>query len=554
MKKLGIYARQSREKETTGSIDDQVLNGKLKAQMLDYDYELYIDRGKSAAGESLDNRPEMQRMLNDIDLGVISAVYVYDESRLTRNYKNKEDIKKILKDRKILLYTSIDGIVNFEDANNELMSDIRTIFARKLITDTTAKIKGVLRNRVIAGKAHGGPLKPYGYTSDPEKMLIIDEEESVIIKQIFNYSLSGLGSGKIAEVLNSNGIPTRGNKVLKNGINLRSKLDNKIRNIPKEKIKWAGNTILSILKNPLYKGERIYKGESFDAPAIVEPHIWDDVQTQIEKNKNRTGKVKHQYLLKELCFCGRCGSTFVGRTRENKKDHYYYCFSKRDKQKKCGIRSLNIDYLDEVVWYAVSNSNTIASFALAEIEKRKNPTYKKSLIAEKTRLERELNEEKEGKKKIIELCRKGILTDEEIESNLKDIKNAIIQIEKKIAELRLKIEHEVDIENAIDEIAEFQKQLDDIKFNATFELKHVIIRLLVEKITIDFDDALDQYIIELLVRIPGGREMQTLFLNKGQEPNLLNYSPDKDKYYQNYLKRSNNLTSESPPYSIRPHR
>ena len=50
------------------------------------------------------------------------------------------------------------------------------------------RIKRALERNVKDGKVMGGPFKPFGYQKGPENKLIIFEEESEIIKRIFDNS------------------------------------------------------------------------------------------------------------------------------------------------------------------------------------------------------------------------------------------------------------------------------------------------------------------------------------------------------------------------------
>ena len=65
-----------------------------------------------------------------------------------------------------------------------------------------------LENAIKKGHWTGGKFMPLGYKR-VEKKLVIDEEESEIVKDIFNLYLSGLGTKRIARELNKRKIPTR---------------------------------------------------------------------------------------------------------------------------------------------------------------------------------------------------------------------------------------------------------------------------------------------------------------------------------------------------------
>ncbi len=521
MQRLGIYVRQSREKETTGSIDDQRLKGIKKASDLGIgSYEVYIDHGESAVYDTLENRPEMLRLISDIKRGAITDVYVYDESRLTRNQQTKLIIKSIFADHSIKIYTEIDGTIDFADSNQEFMSDIRTLFAVKSVRDNAIKIRSVLKNRVIDGKAHGGILKPFGYTGDENKNLVVDKKEAEIIVDIFNMHLKGLGSGSIANELNRRGVETKGRKLLKNGINVKNRYNGEIKNIANEELIWVGNTILNILKNPIYKGQRVYKGEFYTAPAIVTPAIWESVQGQIKKNKQMTGKVKHQYLLRGLCYCGRCGSTFAGRTRLSKKDHYYYCVSKL-KTVKCGIRSINIDFLENLIWYRIVNNENIIPLIEKKVEEVQNPEYIRVISIKRAEIINQLGLVEKAKEKMLDLYSENLINKEDVTKKLTKNKEEINKLNFELDQINLELDDIERLRVGFDDVLEYINKIGEIERTVNFDVKRDLIRSAVEKVIIDYDDTTEVY--NITVKFSYHRNLRIYHLKKGVAPVFTDY-------------------------------
>lgn len=515
-KTLGIYARQSREKETTGSIDDQILQGQKKAVELSMIPKIYTDRGQSAAYDTLDNRPQFLQLLSDVESGLIDAIYVYDESRLTRNQDTRHEIKKVLIKHNILVHTTLDSIINYSDQYHEMFSYFRTFGAAKTVRDGSLKNRSVLRNRAAEGKAHTGILKPYGYTGDAKQMLIVEEEEAVVIKEMFKLAQQGFGSSKIANILNEREIPTKGRKLLKNGIQLKTK------HIPNEKLNWAAGTVLAILKGTIYKGERHYKGEIFPAPAIIDSDTWEEVQQQILKNTNAPGLNKYNYLLKNLCVCGRCKRDFCGRTRPDQKDHVYYCASKREKNKqdRCGIRSLNITYLEDMVWFMVCNSSLIPELAMEEVNNLQNPDYIIEIKQEKKRLEAKLKQEEQNKIFTFNMLKKGLLTEEEAEKEMGNNLIVMQNLKNQISEINIKLNNSNAVIEKINYSQEFLKAYSGISATTDFKLKYEMIRLFVDKIIINYSEIEEKYTVEVEVKFPETKELHTFILNKKGEPTI----------------------------------
>lgn len=505
---LGIYARQSRNdgiKES--SVVDQINQGKLKASELKLDYKVYQDVNESAAYDSLENRPSFIKLLKDVEDGIIAAVFVYDQSRLSRNATTQLYIKRILSENKVKVYTILDGTIDYEDSDSELMSDIKTLFNIKYIRDTSKKIKSKLQLNVSRGKVGGGLFKSYGYKKGVDSMLVIDEEEAPVIKEIYHLYINGMGTGKIAEYLNKKGIPTKSSKVLKVGLHIEDKYTKQIKLIRKEEMQWAGAVVLEMIKNSIYKGDRKYRGKTYPAPAIIDTETWSLAQKQIIKNKNVGGKITHQYLLNDLLFCGRCGCGYKGRTRESKRDHIYYCTSKNNANVKCGIRSINIDYLNNIVWDMVTNSDTITKLALEEVSKLKNPDYLKELELNKKQLEAQIRLEEQAKSKTLELCKRGVLTLDEAEKDMQLNNTNIGAFKAQLLGIQSKLDNQKNTIKIIDEVKEAQNQLDKIKDTQDFETKQKLVKLFIEKVIINFDDSKQEFTLSFSIRLGTGNQI-----------------------------------------------
>lgn len=119
-------------------------------------------------------------------------------------------------------------------------------------------------------KQNGGVLGfniPYGYDY-VEGKLVVNDSESIIVKNIFNMYRNKLSMKKIAKILNQKKIPTKLNKI------------------------WGPQTISLILKNPLYCG--FLHWEDYLNPGEHVPIIDKNTFNEAQKNiKNKNFKTKH---------------------------------------------------------------------------------------------------------------------------------------------------------------------------------------------------------------------------------------------------------------------
>jgi len=348
--KIGIYIRVSTEEQRkTGiSLRDQEQRGIEFCIRNGYEFEVFSDGGFS--GElDIENRPELSRLVDKLltKPKEIDGVFVVDIDRLTRDAKLGFLLKQIFIENDIKLF-NVDGFeINLHDENEDLMMGIKFLLSSFELKKLRIRIKRALERNVKDGKVMGGPFKPFGYQKGPENKLIIFEEESEIVKRIFQMCIEGLSTRKIAELLNEEGVPTKRSKSEKGYLTFNGKKHTQFF--------WRDAVIHSMLKNPLYKGERRYKGNIYPSPIIIEEEKYELVQrilTQRNNFKNTTNK--HFYLLKGLIICPVCGMRFYGRKREDLSDNQYICCSQRLRN-FCGNRGINIDKMNKIIWDLVIN-------------------------------------------------------------------------------------------------------------------------------------------------------------------------------------------------------
>ncbi|WP_207533629.1 recombinase family protein [Desertivirga arenae] len=507
--KLGIYARQSRPKETNNSIEDQIEQGQGFAEQLKMDFNIYCDRGKTAATDSLKHRPEFEQLLEDIKAGIITAVYVMDLSRLARNERLNLELKEVFEKYKIKVYTIIDGVIDYNDSSCVMLYDFRSIINITAYKDQKFKVKSVLNKRASQGKAHGGVFKPYGYKGDEDKNLVIDVEEAAVVSEIYQLCLQGFGSSKIAKILTERNIPTK-SQVLNRGRKPEELIGTSVfHNVTK----WAAPVVLKILQNSIYKGDRNHKGNIYSAPVIIEPDLWEQAQVQIKRNRNKPGLSRHKYLLKDLCYCKRCGSPFCGRTRVSRKDHVYKCSSPKRNIGKCGIRGINIDTLESTVWFLITKSEVLIAKAKDEVNKLKNPEYLKDLRVEKERIEKSVLKEIKHQQFILDAVKEELMSDEVAKDRLVSSKECLQQLRNKLNSINQKIQSDAALVQKVDEVKAFVSIWTEQAFSNEFQYQYEIVRMFIEKIIIDFEEDKEIFTLEVHTKLPDLTQIQTVHLS-----------------------------------------
>ncbi len=493
-KTIGIYCRISRLKGEgkDKSINDQKLLGIAQADKLGYHYELYIDEGLSAASDDINDRPEFKRLLDDMKEGKLHAIYAYDQSRFERNPQIHHVFVGTVKEHIKEYYTEIDGLVDLNDPQVVLMANMVSIFNQYHVTMTKHKVKSVLNRNAREGKAHG--IIAYGYSKDKSGYLIIDDEESKVVQRIYDLSLKGFGTRAIANQLNQDGVPTRYNKIGIGVITVKNKYTGVPNSIPKASVKWAQNTIRTILRNPWYKGERVYKGEPIRVPAIISQQKWDKVQENLPKRTN-SSTVKYDYLMKGKLRCGRCGRNYYGRSRKDKSDHVYMCSSRRIKDGNCGNRGINIDKLDEFIWYRIINSSLFLKVLKRDFSfnENKGRTIEIKIVQKKN----EIAKMDQVRKRLITAYSNGVFEEEDLQKQLGELtaQRNKIYADLEILESQMKaFKHSTEI---LSSYHGFQQKLTHFRENLTFEEKQSIVDMFIENVVIAYNDDLKGYDLDI---------------------------------------------------------
>lgn len=471
---LGIYCRISKEKENGNdcSINDQKKTGIELAEKLNVNFEVYIDEGISGI-LPIDQRPSLNSLLDDIYSGKIHSVFVYDQSRLERSPEARFALNKVFKDEEIKLYTE-SGLVG-TDIESEFQGDLLSVINNFQVKLMSKKIKSVLKRNLSDGKVHAIP--PYGYVKGENNLMVVDEVQSEVIKRIYDLSLQGIGTNKIAELLNKDGVPTKYNLFNKGTVSVKNKYTNEISTRNKTEVTWNGGTIRNILTNTTYKGIRSFKGTDYSCPAIFKDIYWQQVNDNLKSNSNNGGKVAtYNYLLKGLLRCGKCGKNFYGKTRADKSDHFYMCSSKRKGQENCGNRSINIDVLDMLIWSKFVTDGKLLELIKIHYESLKNTNVVNELETEIKANLKELKTAEDSKSYFLNLVEIKAVDIEDIKPKMTEFNNKIKTLKASIYNnknqldsiLKSTKEDNKDLANIpslsfIDKVEVLKKYLRDIK-------------------------------------------------------------------------------------------
>lgn len=487
---IGIYCRISKEKEVgkDRSIEDQRQLGIELANKLGVDYEVYIDEGLSGT-LAINERPALYKLVQDTEDNKINMFYYYDNSRLERDPETYIILSKLFVKKNVKCFTnSGEVILNPESI---LLGTVMSAFNKFYVEITKQKVKSVLKRNAENGKVHA--ISPYGYKKDKDNLMIIDDVQAEVVKRIYALSLSGVGTLKIANILNKEGVPTAYNLIKKGGtLSVKNKYTNKVTTRDKSNITWAGGTIRNIITNTTYKGVKTFAGVEYECPAIFDKQYWQKVNDNLKNNSNTSGvNTEHKYLLKGLLRCGRCGRNYYGRTRISKKDNYYTCSSKRITNHNCGNRSLNIDILDDIIWNKFIGNGELTKLIESHFSNLNTSDILVEIQTEIKAFESKLKANDTSKNKLVDLVLNEVFSNEEVKTKMNGLRIERDALETKLYNLKEQLDSYKDNNNSIDSI------LKDLDFNVTnvgFNDRKDILKKYIKDIRIYYDDVKNYYL------------------------------------------------------------
>lgn len=348
-----IYARLSREDNLNGSDSIENQLAIIEAYLFSHPYlkeaGTYIDNGFT--GTDFD-RPNWQRLMEDVKDRKINCIVVKDLSRLGRNYiETGEFLEKICPFFGIRFIAINDNFdTETAEANGQLSVSLSNIINDYYAKDISRKVTSALRTKMENGE-YIGKWEKYGYLKSPENrnQLVVNPETAPVVQMIFRWRSEGMSYMRINKRLNDMGIPSPGQYKADRGITTNN-------NQKSHKILWNKHMVTDILKDIVYLGhlaqrkggQCLYAGVPYKRydeqdwivventhEALIEQELFDKVQevNRATAEKAKANHGKYDYLPKaeniygKKFTCADCGSVMkLVRSFSTKKDKVYFTF------------------------------------------------------------------------------------------------------------------------------------------------------------------------------------------------------------------------------------
>ncbi|MGH3905487.1 MAG: recombinase family protein [Pseudonocardiaceae bacterium] len=266
-------------------------------------------------------RPEWENVLTALRRGDCNALAVSDIDRAMRDPRTLEDLIDVVE-----LY----GVyVASRTGNIDLTTDAGISAARTLVNqrnqesrNTSRRVMDGMRHAAMAGRVHGGPLRPFGWRKD---RIRLNKREAAHIRREVPRIIAGVSPLRLAREWNERGVLTPSGG------------------------QWRSTTIRRIFLAPRICGLAIYRGEVLIdtegnkvrgqwEPILTEQEYdavvaaWRPAEAQMPSRLGGKGRgYRTKYLLSPFLRCGRCNARMIGTRRYDKKPgmgEIYRCPSK----------------------------------------------------------------------------------------------------------------------------------------------------------------------------------------------------------------------------------
>ena len=363
MDKYAIYLRKSRadlEAEKDGG-EDSLARHKAILLQVAARKGLYIEKiyQEIVSGETIEARPEIQRLINDCYEGKYKGILIVDVTRLSRGSQGDAQIildclKYSNTNNGVLVITPTKTYDIAHNPDDEEYMEFELFMSRreyKMIRKRMdrGKIQSIIEGNYLA--TH----RPYGYdivTNKTGRTLVPNEIEAPIVRQMFEWSVKeNITAGAIARRLTSMGIPTYSGAP-----------------------EWSLYSVKHILTNPVYMGKirwndrmtvkKLINGElSKSRPrsshndhyieidgkhskhALIDEETFRNAASKYHSDRTKAG-LKLINPLASLLYCQKCGTIMHYKAYDGNRNPRFAHKSSQNCKVKSALAS---DVLDAVV-------------------------------------------------------------------------------------------------------------------------------------------------------------------------------------------------------------
>ena len=341
---------------------------------------------------------------------------------------------------------------------------------------------------------------PLGYEPVPDaanpkrKRLMPLEREAVIVREVFNLRLQGMGGRAIAMRLNERGSLNRGRK-------------------------WNKTSVLHLLRNESVVGmtvlgkrnaqkkkispDQVVRVQSHEP--IIDQEVWDSVQTLLDAERpdsSRRGSEKSTWFFTGLVRCGKCGDAMQIESAKGRSKRYYY-YNCRNYQRGGGCENRRLpapdleEWLTDIICQKLLSPRNLSGIVvdLAKMSK----SWNADMTRRKAEVSAEISRLKQANDRLFSYLESP---DQELQVSdlaprIRSNNQQIEQLEKDLVALDMEaVPPEVD-DIEVDELSDFLKRL--VKESTDPRKVRMFFSDFIEDIRVEEDAVSINYFRELLV-------------------------------------------------------
>lgn len=336
-RRVAGYARVSTDHDDQFSSYEAQIDYYTKYIQSREDWEfvsVYTDEG--ITGTSTKRREGFKQMIADALDGQIDLIITKSVSRFARNTVDSLTTIRQLKEKGIEVYFEKENIWTF-DGKGELLLTIMSSLAQEESRSISENCTWGQRKRFADGKVTVPFNRFLGYDRGEDGNLVVNQQEAITIRRIYQMFLQGNTYHSIANALTADGILSPGGKT-----------------------KWSQSTVKSILTNEKYKGDallqksytvdfltkktKINEGEipqyyvEGNHEAIIDPDVFEMVQREIERRGKGRKYHSGAHAFSSKIKCGECGCWYgskVWHSNSKYRKTIWRCNHKYDGEHAC---------------------------------------------------------------------------------------------------------------------------------------------------------------------------------------------------------------------------
>lgn len=385
MKRAVIYIRES-----TKFQDPDTQEKECKAYCKENNFQIIKTYRDIASGKKNDRKGFLE-MLDDLDEDRFDVLVLWELSRSTRDFITYKTLLDTLNQNNKELHSLQEGVLTQDDIDVEFSNDIRALINEHERKRVGRRIKFRKNFKTREGYWTNGKA-PFGYKLD-NGVLIPDEEEAPVVREIFELFIIGATIREIGEKFN---IPWRRiSRILTNVVYLGKLKVNETEMINDKRIR---NKEIEIIEG---KHTAIINEDTFSLANSLK---------RKKPNKYKNGK----FILPNVyCWTGERMYPFTSLKQEyysTKFSKYYIDREFLEKIVLDNILNFNFDTLNENI--EIVDYTERRDFYKKEVEKLKN-----------------------NEKKLLKKYLDNVITEEVFDTFMQENKKNIIDFEKKISEI-----------------------------------------------------------------------------------------------------------------------